>query len=105
MTAKPICLRHGYNCSCEDCLPWLNRWEKEINGFALFNRLKEEGKPLYVIFEMMGAEFNDLVTIHHDYLEDQYFEHKFAQKSLPPNKKRRSNDSDKSSTIATPTTP
>lgn len=82
MLPTTICLRHGYgNCKCEYCLPWIARWEKEIDGFALFNKLKEENKPLFIIFERMRAEYTEVLATHHVYLEEKYIEHKF---NLPP---------------------
>lgn len=82
MTTEPICLRHGYgNCKCSYCLPWIARWERELNGFSLFNKLKEEDAPLYLIYEKMRAEHTDLLLLHHEYLEKQYIEHKTQSKA------------------------
>jgi hypothetical protein len=95
MSSNRVCLRHGYgNCKCEYCLPWIAKWEKELDGFALFNKLKDQDKPLYIIYEKMSAEFSDLLLIHHEYLEELYLTHK---STIHPRNKKRKSSSPKSS--------
>jgi len=76
----------------------LARWDKELNGFALFETLKEEGKSLFAIYERLRAEHTDLLILHHEYLENQYIDHKI---NLTRAKKRKAVigiDSDESDT-------
>jgi hypothetical protein len=73
-----ICLRQGVGCKCEFCLPWLARWDNELVGFALFDTLIEEGRPLFVIYERLRAEHPDLLILHHEFFEKKYITHKIT---------------------------
>lgn len=69
-----VCMRQGYKCSCKACQIWISRWEGEINFFADFNRMMEDGKTLWVIHEHLRATNPELMQLHHVFLEAKYIE-------------------------------
>lgn len=101
MVNTQICLRQGYNCSCEFCLPWITRWESEVNGFTALNAMLDEGKSLLYIFEKLRSEHTDLLLTHSDYIVDEYYKrvHNIQSKK----KRRKLDDSSTSSSTSSVT--
>lgn len=87
-----ICYRQGYNCQCEFCRPWIAKWEKEIDGFALFANLLNEGKSWVCIYERMRVDHLDLLRMFDVYFEDKYMEHHAARLTKPKRVKKRESD-------------
>ena len=87
--ADKICYRQGYNCQCEFCLPWIKKWDKEVDGFALFANLLKEGKTLFYIYERMRVDHADVLRMYDLYLEDKYIEHWHATKLTKPKQSRK----------------
>jgi phosphodiesterase/alkaline phosphatase D-like protein len=90
MDNSKICLRQGYNCQCEFCLPWISRWESEVRGFAALNNMLNEGKSLFHIYERLRSEHVDILTTHGDYIVDEYYKRVYNNTDNPnPIKKKR----------------
>jgi hypothetical protein len=85
-----LCLRQGYECSCPQCQIWISRWEKEIESFAVVDKMMRKGKSLFQIYERLRAEFPDTLRFYHTSIEDQYIEFKNSSGDhpAPPPKKR-----------------
>lgn len=71
-----LCLRQGYQCKCEQCQIWIDRWNKELEAFSEFDGLMREGKSLFQIYEWLRAAHPIILASHHGYFEDQYVEYK-----------------------------
>lgn len=93
-----ICLRQGYNCQCEFCLPWIARWESEVSGFVVLNAMLEEGRPLIHIFERLRSEYPELLMTHDEYIVDEYY--KRIHNSVHAKKKRKILDDSSASTAS-----
>lgn len=74
-----VCLRRGYGCKCEHCLPWIRKWSKELDAFSLIDDLIRNGKPLLQIFERLAAEHPDILQLHSQFIEKQYITHHLQQ--------------------------
>lgn len=93
-----ICMRHGYNCSCHFCLPWIARWESEVNGFALLDTMLEEGRSLFYVYEKLRAEYTELLSTHSQYIVDEYYKRVHNKGKSLKAKKRKSIGSSSAST-------
>lgn len=89
-----VCLRQGYNCTCEFCLPWIAKWDREVNGFVLFQSLLNEDRSLFYIFERMRPDHHELLRMYENYLEETYINHKREQQPLSVPTKRKSPSTD-----------
>jgi len=69
-----LCLRQGYQCKCETCQIWIQRWNRELEAFATITRMIDEGKTLFQIYEFLRAEQPDILRLHHQSIEKQYIE-------------------------------
>lgn len=65
MTNEFLYLRRGYNCSCEQCIPWIQRWNKELEAFTVMDTLMEEEKSLFHIYERLSAQYPDILQVHY----------------------------------------
>lgn len=74
-----VCLRRGYQCKCEQCLPWLERWSKELDAFAWVDAMIRDGKS---IFERLTAQHPNTLQLHAQFFERQYIKHKMEQGAL-----------------------
>jgi len=74
-----LCLRQGYQCKCDQCKVWINRWDKELNAFVLIDTMMREEKNLFQIYEQLRAEYPDILRLHHLSIEKQYMEYKYKQ--------------------------
>ena len=73
MTSTIFCLRRGYQCKCDQCLPWIRKWQQELDGWTLVNEMIENGSSLFQIYDRLQAEFPDLLQ-HHKSIEQRYIE-------------------------------
>jgi len=111
MTDSTICLRQGYHCVCEQCQIWIRRWEKELECFSVVEKLINEGKSLFQIYERIRAEYPDQLRLYHITIEDLYFKSK--RSNLPSNrqveddspKRKRIRLKNKSTSTASPPSP
>lgn len=75
-----LCLRRGYQCKCEQCKPWIERWDKELEAFAdmvaAVDRMIEEGKSLFHIYEFLSCNHPDMIRLHYDFIEKHYIDNK-----------------------------
>ena len=71
-----LCIRQGYQCHCSQCKVWIDRWQKEIDAFAMVDQLMRDGKNLFQIYEFLRASHPDMLRIHHNYIEKLYIEFK-----------------------------
>ena len=77
----PLCLRQGYQCSCAQCQPWIDRWNKELDAFATVDSMMRSGKNLFQIYERLRALNPDVLRLHHATIESQYIEFKDTDRS------------------------
>ncbi len=78
-----ICLRHGHQCSCSQCKIWLDHWERELESFAVVDRMMRQGEPLFHIYERLRAEFPTTLRLHYQSIEQQYIDFKQRVAPLP----------------------
>ena len=79
----PLCLRQGYGgCTCSQCRIWINRWDKELETFAVIDTMTRDGKCLFQIYEFLRAQQPDILRLHHKFIEDQYIKNR--TKDLKP---------------------
>ena len=71
-----LCLRQGYQCKCNQCKTWIDRWNGEQDSFAVVDAMTRKGKNLFQIYEWLRASQPDILRIHHAYIEKQYIEFK-----------------------------
>jgi hypothetical protein len=71
-----ICLRQGYQCKCSQCQIWIDRWNKELDAFAVVDAMMTNGKNLFEIYEWLRATHPNILRIHNVYIEKQYIEFK-----------------------------
>ena len=79
-----ICLRQGFLCTCDQCRIWIDRWDRELEGFAVIDSMMRKGDSLFQIYERLRAGYPDILRLHHKTIEEQYIEYK--QSSLVPKK-------------------
>lgn len=72
LTKKPLCLRQGYNCTCDSCKEWIKRWDNEIKGFEAINTMLEGGCTTFEIYEHLRTFFPDML-IHAKFVEAEYY--------------------------------
>jgi len=77
-----LCLRQGYQCKCEACQIWIQRWNRELEAFATITRMIDEGKNLFQIYEFLRAEQPDVLRLYHQSIEKQYIELKKNRNGL-----------------------
>jgi hypothetical protein len=83
-----LCLRQGYKCSCSQCQIWIARWEKEIESFAVVDKMMRKGKSLFQIYERLRAEYLDTLRFYHTSIEDKYINFKNSSVDHPPPPKK-----------------
>jgi len=109
MTDSTICLRQGYHCVCEQCQIWIRRWEKELECFSVVEKLINEGKSLFHIYERIRAEYPDQLRLYHITIEDQYFKSKRSNHQSNRDddspRKKRIRLKNKSTSTASPPSP
>ena len=71
-----LCLRQGYQCVCNQCKIWIDRWNRELDAFAVVDTMMRDGKNLFQIYEWLRASQPDILRIHHVYVEKLYIEFK-----------------------------
>jgi hypothetical protein len=78
---------------CSQCKIWVDRWNKELDTFAVVDTMMRDGKNLFQIYEWLRASQPDILRIHHAYFEKQYIEYKtFKDDQGQKLKKQRSDD-------------
>ena len=71
-----LCLRQGYQCKCDQCQIWIERWSKELDTFTIIDKMMCDGKNLFHIWEWLRATQPDILRVHHAYIEKLYIEFK-----------------------------
>jgi hypothetical protein len=71
-----LCLRQGYQCKCDLCTIWIDRWSKELDAFAVIDTMMRDGKNIFQIYEWLRASQPDMLRVHHSYIEKLYIEFK-----------------------------
>ena len=84
-----LCLRWGYECNCAQCLPWKNRWDKELEAFSIIDNFIQDGKCLFHICKWLSAEHPDILQGHYKFIEETYIESKMETHPPPPTKPRK----------------
>lgn len=80
MSEPKLCLRRGYQCKCEQCQVWIERWNRELEAFAMMDKMIEEGKSLFHLYEWFSCNYPDMLQTHYKFIEDQYIERKTSKK-------------------------
>lgn len=73
-TDEVVCLRQGYQCSCNQCQVWIKRWDNEVDFFKILDDLLTAGKNILQIVERLRASHPDLLRLHVAFVEAKYFE-------------------------------
>lgn len=55
---------------------WIDRWNKELEAFAVIDTMMRGGNNLFQIYEFLRAAHPDILRIHHEYIERLYIETK-----------------------------
>ena len=95
-----LCLRQGYQCKCDQCQVWIDRWDKDLTTFATIDFMMRNGKSLFHIWEFLRASNPDILCSHHMTIEKDYIEFKsHSQPSQPTTTDAGSHTSDTSETF------
>ena len=69
-----VCLRRGYGgCTCQDCLPWVRKWNRETEGWKLIDFMLNGGDSLYHIYERLQCDFPEMLQ-HYKSIERKFIE-------------------------------
>ena len=78
-----LCLRQGYQCKCETCQQWIDRWNLELEAFSTIDSMMEANYNLFQIYERLRANHPDILRLHHTQIEKEYFKYKTTPSLAP----------------------